>query len=135
DAFISDIGGTTTDIAVLHDGRPVLNHEGATVGGFRTMVEAVAVHTLGLGGASEVQAERSGPLKIGPRRALPLSLRAHEHPGVLELLRAQLAEPEPRPTDARFALRLRRLAAKAPLKPAERRIWERLEFGPQPLAT
>jgi len=138
DAFISDIGGTTTDIAVLHGGRPVLNREGATVGGFRTMVEAVAVHTLGLGGDSEVQAERpamkgGGPLKVGPRRALPLALLAHQHPAVLDFLEAQLARPEPSPGDARFALRLRRLAANAPLKPAERLIWDRLAEGPQAL--
>ncbi len=133
DAFISDIGGTTTDIAVLHGGRPVLNRDGATVGGFRTMVEAVAVHTLGLGGDSEVQADRKGPLKVGPRRAVPLSLLAKEHPGVLEILSAQLAKEEPAPSDARFALRLRRLAENAPLKPAERKVWERLAEGPQPL--
>ena len=135
EAFISDIGGTTTDIAVLHGGRPVLNREGATVGGFRTMVEAVAVHTLGLGGDSEVQADRKGPLKVGPRRAVPLALLAHEHPGVVAILQAQLARPEPLASDARFALRLRRLAANAPLKPAERVIWERLGEGPQALET
>ncbi len=138
DAFISDIGGTTTDIAVLHGGRPVLNRDGATVGGFRTMVEAVAVHTLGLGGDSEVTAARPGhkglaPLGVGPRRAVPLSLLAHEHPGILDVLAAQLARPEPLSSDARFALRLRRLAANAPLKPAERQVWDRLAAGPQPL--
>src|SRR5690606_34837214 len=72
-AFISDIGGTTTDIAVLHGGRAVLNREGATVGGFRTMVEAVAVHTLGLGGDSEVRPDSYRPLLVGPRRAVPLA--------------------------------------------------------------
>jgi N-methylhydantoinase A/oxoprolinase/acetone carboxylase beta subunit len=54
DAVVSDIGGTTTDVAVLEDGRPRLDTEGATVGRYRTMVEAVAMHTFGLGGDSEV---------------------------------------------------------------------------------
>jgi N-methylhydantoinase A/oxoprolinase/acetone carboxylase beta subunit len=54
DAIVSDIGGTTTDVAILDGGRPRLDPEGATVGGFRTMVEAVAMHTYGLGGDSEV---------------------------------------------------------------------------------
>ena len=40
DALVSDIGGTTTDIAVLRDGRPMIDPQGARVGGFRTMVEA-----------------------------------------------------------------------------------------------
>ncbi|MGD2206869.1 MAG: hydantoinase/oxoprolinase family protein, partial [Anaerolineae bacterium] len=50
-----DVGGTTTDIAVLREGRPRLNPEGAQVGRWRTMVEAVDVHTVGLGGDSHVR--------------------------------------------------------------------------------
>jgi N-methylhydantoinase A/oxoprolinase/acetone carboxylase beta subunit len=46
DVWVVDVGGTTTDIAVLHDGRPRLNPEGAQVGEWRTMVEAVDVHTV-----------------------------------------------------------------------------------------
>jgi hypothetical protein len=60
DAVVSDIGGTTTDVAVLDKGRPRLDPEGATVGGFRTMVEAVAMRTFGLGGDSEVALEDGG---------------------------------------------------------------------------
>ncbi len=55
DALVSDIGGTTTDYALLVDGRPRIDPDGATVGGFRTMVEAVAMRTVGLGGDSEVR--------------------------------------------------------------------------------
>ena len=55
DAVVSDIGGTTTDYALLAQRRPRLDPDGATVGGFRTMVEAVAMRTVGLGGDSEVR--------------------------------------------------------------------------------
>ena len=51
--MISDIGGTTTDIAVLRDGVPIISADGATVGGHQTMVSAVAMHTHGLGGDSQ----------------------------------------------------------------------------------
>ncbi len=54
DALVSDIGGTTTDVALLRGGLPEIDPEGARVGGFRTMVEAVAMRTTGLGGDSEV---------------------------------------------------------------------------------
>ena len=37
-AIVADMGGTTTDIAVLSEGRPRLNRQGASVGGWRTMV-------------------------------------------------------------------------------------------------
>ncbi len=77
DAVVSDIGGTTTDVAVLDGGRPRLDPEGATVGGFRTMVEAVAMRTFGLGGDSEIALEDGGlepKILLGPRRLVPLAL-------------------------------------------------------------
>ena len=48
DAIVSDIGGTTTDIAVLRGGKPAMDPKGASVGPYRTMVEAVAMYTFGL---------------------------------------------------------------------------------------
>lgn len=81
DALVSDIGGTTTDIALLKDGLPEIDPEGAQVGGFRTMVEAVAMRTWGLGGDSEVHLQTqglTGGLRLGPRRLMPVSLLAVE---------------------------------------------------------
>ena len=37
DALVSDIGGTTTDVALLRNGLPEIDPLGARVGGFRTM--------------------------------------------------------------------------------------------------
>lgn len=48
-ALVSDIGGTTTDVALIERGLPKIDPDGAQVGGFRTMVEAVAMRTTGLG--------------------------------------------------------------------------------------
>ena len=82
DALVSDIGGTTTDVALLRDGLPEIDPEGARVGGFRTMVEAVAMRTTGLGGDSEVHLQTSGlegGLRLGPRRLIPVSLIAADH--------------------------------------------------------
>ncbi|MEI8237898.1 MAG: hydantoinase/oxoprolinase family protein [Actinomycetota bacterium] len=75
DAIISDIGGTTTDIAVLRGGVPTVSPDGAVVGGHQTMVSAVAMHTHGLGGDSRVlHDERAvgAELIIGPRKVVPL---------------------------------------------------------------
>ena len=82
DALVSDIGGTTTDVALLRGGLPEIDPEGARVGGFRTMVEAVAMRTTGLGGDSEVHLITEGldgGLRLGPRRMIPVSLLAQEH--------------------------------------------------------
>ncbi|OHC49833.1 MAG: hydantoinase [Rhodobacteraceae bacterium GWF1_65_7] len=82
DALVSDIGGTTTDVALLKGGLPEIDPEGARVGGFRTMVEAVAMRTTGLGGDSEVHLVTEGlegGLRLGPRRLIPVSLLAVDH--------------------------------------------------------
>lgn len=82
DALVSDIGGTTTDVALLRGGLPEIDPQGARVGGFRTMVEAVAMRTTGLGGDSEVHLITEGlegGLRLGPRRLVPVSLLAVEH--------------------------------------------------------
>ncbi len=96
-AMVSDIGGTTTDVALIRDGRPAIDPAGAEVGGFRTMVEAVAMRTTGLGGDSQVHVTTSGlagGLVLGPRRVLPVSLIAQEAPDVVHgALDTALAAP------------------------------------------
>jgi N-methylhydantoinase A/oxoprolinase/acetone carboxylase beta subunit len=131
DVFVVDMGGTTTDIALLHDGRPVLNAAGATVGGWQTMVEAIAVHTYGLGGDSEVRLDDHEGLVIGPRRVVPLSLLAFQFPGVIETLRRQLTKEAIGGHDGQFALRQRSLeAGQNNLTPAQREAWDTLADGP-----
>jgi N-methylhydantoinase A/oxoprolinase/acetone carboxylase beta subunit len=86
DALVSDIGGTTTDVALLRGGLPEIDPAGARVGGFRTMVEAVAMRTTGLGGDSEVHLKTEGlvgGLRLGPRRLIPVALLAADHPAMV----------------------------------------------------
>ncbi|GAB4539226.1 MAG: hydantoinase/oxoprolinase family protein [Anaerolineae bacterium] len=134
DVFVVDMGGTTTDIALLRDGRPMLDRDGATVGGWRTMVEAVAVHTLGLGGDSQVRLDREDGLLVGPQRVVPLSLLADQHPQVLEVLRRQSARDSAGPYAGEFALRQRSLDTHgAGLTSTQQEIWGKLAGGPVPL--
>ena len=138
DAVVSDIGGTTTDIAVLDKGRLRLDPDGATVGGLRTMVEAVAMRTFGLGGDSEVALhERSliPTLLLGPRRLVPLSLASVKHAEIIEKhLNRQLLSPVPSRLDGRFALRTgvpQRL--ESGLTNTEARLYAEITAIPQPL--
>ena len=132
DVFVADMGGTTTDIAVLRDGRPVLNRDGAIVGGFRTMVEAIEVRSFGLGGDSEVHLRNDGGLRLGPRRVVPLSLLATLHPDIVARLAGQLAG-DAATADGQFLLRQRPLDLPAATLPeAQRRLWEALAGGPVP---
>jgi len=105
-ALVSDIGGTTTDVAVLRDGRPAIDPQGARVGPWRTMVEAVAMRTFGLGGDSEVHVQDAGlqgGVTLGPRRVVPVSLMALEAGAAVHAaLEDQLRASAPGEHDARF---------------------------------
>jgi hypothetical protein len=106
-AIIADMGGTTTDIAVVNGGQPELGSDGVRIGEWKPMVEAVRVISIGLGGDSEVRFSGRGSIEIGPRRVVPLSLLAHRHPEVEERLQAQL-DNGPNRRNLRFALPLER---------------------------
>ena len=111
EAIISDIGGTTTDIAVLKGGKPAIDPRGASVGPYRTMVEAVAMYTFGLGGDSEVKLELEGLggyISLGPKRVIPVALAASIEPDLIhQTLDSQLKNETPNDFDARFIRRTR----------------------------
>lgn len=69
-AVILDIGGTTTDIAVLVNGEPLNERDGAEISGHKTTVPALFSRSIGLGGDSKVVWE-DGKLHIGPERYGP----------------------------------------------------------------
>lgn len=109
DALISDIGGTTTDVCLLRDGRPMIDPQGARVGPFRTMVEAVAMRTTGLGGDSEVHVTSGlvAGLRLGPRRLMPISLAAQQFPALVHgALDRALAQDVPAPDGGQFVIPL-----------------------------
>lgn len=91
---MTDMGGTTTDFGVLLNGRPKVVEEGADIGGWRTMVKAVDVKTIGLGGDSEVTVDHNGAIQIGPKRVLPLSLLCSRYPEAIALLRSDMADAD-----------------------------------------
>ncbi|MDP2494323.1 hydantoinase/oxoprolinase family protein [Shimia thalassica] len=128
-ALVSDIGGTTTDIAVLRNGRPAIDPHGARVGPYRTMVEAVAMRTTGLGGDSEVHfitEGLQGGVTLGPRRVLPVSLIATEAPETVHnALDQQLRNATPGEYDGRFVRAVRGLRADG-LGPREAALLERV---------
>ncbi|GHE05360.1 hydantoinase [Allgaiera indica] len=143
DALVSDIGGTTTDVAILRGGRPAIDPQGAQVGGWRTMVEAVATRSTGLGGDSEVHL-RDGfetGLHLGPRRLVPVSLLATQAPEMVHAaLDRALATATPGQHDGRFALPVAQgqpqgqtLGQTLGLPPREAALWARIAPAPVPL--
>ena len=76
-----DMGGTTSDVAVIEGGRAKRTGRGAVVGNFRTSIHATDMRTIGLGGDSAVTWKR-GVLTVGPRRILPLCVCADTYPEI-----------------------------------------------------
>ena len=129
-AIIADMGGTTTDIAIITDGRPVISAKATVIGAWRPMVEAVRVFSLGLGGDSEVRFQGGVGLAIGPRRVVPMSLLVYRYPEVLGTLERRMnAAISPRSN--RFAVALFAEASqRKSFSPEEAIAWERLQDGP-----
>ena len=140
DALVSDIGGTTTDIALLRGGLPEIDPQGARVGGFRTMVEAVAMRTTGLGGDSEVHLLTEGldgGLRLGPKRLMPVSLLAVDHGAMVHAaLDRALGTETAGEFDGRFVMRVGTAedAQTGGLSPREAAVLARI-VSPAPLAS
>ena len=70
DTLVMDIGGTTTDMAVLIQRSPVLNPLGIRLGEYKTLIRSLETLSIGLGGDSVVSVN-NGRLKVGPERLGP----------------------------------------------------------------
>lgn len=67
--FISlDMGGTSNDVAVVRDGRPVIAPEGR-IGPYPVRTPMVDVNTIGAGGGSLAWLDAAGGLRVGPESA------------------------------------------------------------------
>lgn len=95
-SVVIDIGGTTTDLALILSGRPLLASKGAQIDGMLTHVRAFATKSVPLGGDSSLKIQ-DGKLEILPYREGPAYC---------------LGGPRPTPTDAMRAARLTKLGDK-----------------------
>ncbi len=68
DLLTFDMGGTSTDIALVRDGRPFLA-AARGVGAARIALPSLDIVTLGAGGGSIASLGRTGLLQVGPRSA------------------------------------------------------------------
>ena len=81
-----DIGGTSTDIAVMEGGFPQIQFEGASIGKWRTRVKAVDMCTVALGGDSKIGV-KGNKFILGPDRVIPLCTFVQGRPGLIEKIR------------------------------------------------
>ncbi len=85
-ALILDIGGTTTDCALLKKGLPELLKEGIKTRMGTINVNAIDITTIGLGGDSRIDFNVERKILVGPERAIPISFLAKLYPKVKDFL-------------------------------------------------
>lgn len=103
DLLVLDMGGTTTDIALLAEGQPVLCPEGLNINGRATLIRSLQSLSIGLGGDSRIAFQDRqdgtcptvtvGPDRVGPAMAFGgseptfldcLNVLGHAHAGEME---------------------------------------------------
>lgn len=82
-----DVGGTSTDVAMMENGLPQLSNMGAVVGGWQTRVKAIRMETSATGGDSHIWV-KGDRVYIGPRRVIPLCRASVIYPGFREKLKS-----------------------------------------------
>lgn len=85
-SIVVDMGGTTTDIALIRNGVPVTVTDGVSIGKWKTFVDGLYIKTFGLGGDTAVH-YREQKLYLEEYRVIPLCVAAAKHPSITEHLR------------------------------------------------
>jgi N-methylhydantoinase A/oxoprolinase/acetone carboxylase beta subunit len=104
DCVIIDMGGTTTDVALVKNGFPIMADDGISVGNWKTFVRGFATKTFGLGGDSavhynetylsqepavETKGQGSAPVRLflEEYRVVPLCITGSKYPEIIKGLR------------------------------------------------
>lgn len=96
--LVVDIGGTTTDLAIVDGRRVRVNDGGTQVGPYRTAVRAADVRSIGLGGDSVIGLDPEDRLTVGPERVQPISQLAYQQPRVAADLKGRVGTWSSRPS-------------------------------------
>ena len=130
DAIVLDMGGTTTDIAMVRGRRPVMSPEGIMIGPYRTAVKGVDARAVSLGGDTAVRFD-GDRLYLDGVRVIPISVLAEAYPAILgELKRLAEGERQYSRMSHEFCVLQKDISQKAGFSQAERDICHALQDGP-----
>jgi len=107
DGIYFEVGGTSTNIGVIRNGRPTVKH--ARVGGHDTYVNSLDVRVIGIAGGSMVRVRGNEILDVGPRSAhiAGLPYAAFAQPEQIRDPELELFCPRPGDPDDYVAIRTR----------------------------
>jgi N-methylhydantoinase A/oxoprolinase/acetone carboxylase beta subunit len=109
DALVVDIGGTSTDLALVRGGQVTVSETGATVGEYKTSITAANLLSIAVGGDSHITSGPNKDILVGPERVTPLAYLAQQFPPVLDQLRslAKRTWPQSAPEQLEYWFMLR----------------------------
>ncbi|MBS3749941.1 MAG: hydantoinase/oxoprolinase family protein [Anaerolineales bacterium] len=134
-ALVIDVGGTTTDFALIQDGKVTISEKGATAAGYQTAVKAADLLSIGLGGDSYITTDRKNEIVIGPERVVPLAYLSHQYPNVKQRLQAltKRSWPAPSPAELEYWFLQREIEDESGFSNREMDLIHLLESGPKPV--
>jgi N-methylhydantoinase A/oxoprolinase/acetone carboxylase beta subunit len=135
EALIIDVGGTTTDIALIEGGQVTVSEDGATVSDYKTSVKAADLLSIALGGDSHIALGPDKEIVIGPERVTPLAYLAWQYPRVAEQLSALSLRTwsQATPDWLEYWFLLREPQEDLLRAPRDRQLVDLLHAGPQPV--
>jgi len=92
-----EVGGTTTNIGVIKNGRPAIDY--SIVGGHRTYISSLDVQVVGCAGGSMIRIDKSRVTDVGPRSAHIAGLDYSVYTPEEEIIEPQLELFSPKPGD------------------------------------
>jgi N-methylhydantoinase A/oxoprolinase/acetone carboxylase beta subunit len=133
-ALVLDVGGTTTDLALIQDGKVTISETGASVAGYKTSVQAANLLSIGLGGDSQITLDRSNQLSIGPNRVVPLAYLSNQNPHIRERLDglANQGWPAPGPRELEYWFLQRDVQDRSNSTSREQDVIDLLSAGAKP---
>lgn len=102
DGSMIEVGGTTSDICVIKNGRPIVTH--GEVGGHRLYIRTLDVRTVGIAGGSVPRIRGGKLIEVGPRSAHIAGLGYEAFTGNIESIDVQTVQPREGDPDDYLAL-------------------------------
>jgi len=101
DGLFFEVGGTSTDISCVKDGKVIIKY--AEVGGHKTYLNSLDVHTVGIGGGSMVAMRDGKAVDAGPRSAHIAGLDYEVYADPAGIVDPRLVAVRPKPSDPEYA--------------------------------
>ena len=102
DGFFFEVGGTSTDISCVRDGKVMIRY--AEVGGHKTYLNSLDIHTVGIGGGSMIAIDENGRISdVGPRSAHIANLEYEAYANPDDIVTPRLTKVKPKATDCQYA--------------------------------